>query len=156
MDFGFSYVGLIFLLMLFVPNIIWIKNKPDSYSPDSENRVLSAFEKIGQVGVTFTCLCFKDFNIRRYTAWSWWLIAAFFLMLLYELWWIRYFRSEKKIKDFYKSFLFVPLPGAVLPVLAFLFLGVYGKNLVLIVFTLVLAVGHIGIHAGHYKQGKDY
>ncbi len=25
---GFSYVGLIFLAMLFVPNIIWAKNQP--------------------------------------------------------------------------------------------------------------------------------
>lgn len=27
--FGFSYVGLIYLLMLFVPNIIWTKCKPE-------------------------------------------------------------------------------------------------------------------------------
>ena len=27
--FGFSYIGLIFLLMLMLPNIIWSKNKPN-------------------------------------------------------------------------------------------------------------------------------
>lgn len=26
--FGFSYIGLIYLLMLFIPNIIWAKNQP--------------------------------------------------------------------------------------------------------------------------------
>ena len=31
MQFGFSYVGLIFLLMLMVPNIIWTKNQPKDY-----------------------------------------------------------------------------------------------------------------------------
>ena len=28
MHFGFSYVGLIFLLLLMVPNMIWSKNQP--------------------------------------------------------------------------------------------------------------------------------
>lgn len=31
MDFGFSYVGLFFLAMLMVPNIIWTKNQPKDY-----------------------------------------------------------------------------------------------------------------------------
>lgn len=38
--FGFSYVGLTFLLMLFIPNIIWARNKPRGYTADGENRVL--------------------------------------------------------------------------------------------------------------------
>ena len=31
MNLGFSYIGLIFLLMLMIPNIIWSKNKPKEY-----------------------------------------------------------------------------------------------------------------------------
>ncbi len=31
MCFGFSYIGLIWLIMLLVPNFIWIKNKPTDY-----------------------------------------------------------------------------------------------------------------------------
>ena len=40
--FGFSYIGLIWLLMLFVPNIIWTKNKPSGYeeSTKKEKKVL--------------------------------------------------------------------------------------------------------------------
>ena len=37
MHFGFSYVGLVFLLMLMVPNIIWSKNKPKDYDTFSKN-----------------------------------------------------------------------------------------------------------------------
>jgi hypothetical protein len=29
---GFSYVGLIYLLMLWIPNTIWSKNKPIDYN----------------------------------------------------------------------------------------------------------------------------
>ena len=31
MTIGFSYIGLIWLIMLFVPNFIWMKNKPKDY-----------------------------------------------------------------------------------------------------------------------------
>ena len=39
--FGFSYMGLIFLLMLFIPNIIWTKHKPKDYEQYvvNENKV---------------------------------------------------------------------------------------------------------------------
>lgn len=44
---GFSYIGALFLLMLFIPNFIWIKNKPENYNNKNENKVLSVFENIG-------------------------------------------------------------------------------------------------------------
>ena len=28
MNFGFSYVGLIFLILFMAPNLLWTKNKP--------------------------------------------------------------------------------------------------------------------------------
>ena len=31
MQFGFSYVGLVFLFMLMVPNMLWTKHKPKDY-----------------------------------------------------------------------------------------------------------------------------
>jgi len=33
---GFSYIGLIYLLMLFIPNIIWTKHKPAGYDFQNE------------------------------------------------------------------------------------------------------------------------
>jgi len=44
MHFGFSYVGLIFLVMLFVPNIIWAKHQPQGYDQyaKNENKILLA------------------------------------------------------------------------------------------------------------------
>lgn len=42
--FGFSYVGAIYLVMLFVPNIIWSKHQPVGYNSDGEKRILLVFE----------------------------------------------------------------------------------------------------------------
>lgn len=149
--FGFSYVGLIFLLMLFISNIIWARNKPRGYTADGENRVLLAFERVGEVLVTACALIFDDFNLRGWSAWTWWLIASFALMIMYELWWVRYFRSERKLSDFYSGFCGIPLAGATLPVAAFLLLGVYGRVVWMVASAVLLGIGHIGIHAGHSR-----
>ena len=155
MHFGFSYVGLVFLIMLFVPNIIWSKNQPKDYEEYAakENKVLLTLERIGEVLVSTLCLIFSDFNIRI-SAWSAVLALAFALMILYEVYWVRYFKSEKTMADMYSSILGIPVAGATLPVLAFFLLAVYGKNIPMMIAAVILGIGHIGIHLQHKKQIK--
>lgn len=152
--FGFSYIGLIFLVMLMTPNMVWTKNKPKDYDTyvKNENKILLAFERMGEILVTCISFIFTDFNINNISGWSIILLFAFILMILYEIYWIRYFKSKKTMKDFYSSLLGVPVAGATLPVLAFLLLGIYGKNIFLIIATIVLGIGHIGIHINHKKE----
>ena len=73
-------------------------------------------------------------------------------MIMYECWWIRYFKSKKTLKDFYSSFYGIPVAGAILPVIAFFFLGVYGKVIWLMGSVIFLGTGHIGIHLQHLKE----
>ena len=150
--FGFSSVGLLFLLAMLIPNLFWTRNKPRDYNPAGENRVLLMFERVGQVWVTCGALVCRNLNWRPWTAWSWWLAGAVVLMALYEVWWLRYFRSEKTMRDFTASLLGIPVAGATLPVLAFLLLSIYGRVVWLILGTLILGAGHIGIHLGHRRE----
>ena len=153
--FGFSYIGLIFLLMLLIPNIFWSKFKPIDYDKyvDKENKVLLVLERIGEVSVTCLALLFRDFNINSISGRTVILAISFAIMILYEVYWIRYFNSKRTMADFYSSLLGIPVAGATLPVLAFLLLGVYGKNIFLIIATIMLGIGHIGIHLNH--KNKD-
>lgn len=151
---GFSYVGLIYLLMLFIPNIIWSRNQPIDYDNTQENRILLLLERIGQVCCTCSILIFSDFNIAPFSIWSLWLIVSFLLMLLYEICWIRYFINGHTEKNFYRSFYGIPIPLASLPVTAFLLLGIYGKVIWLIASAIILGIGHIGIHIQHLKAIK--
>lgn len=152
--FGFSYIGLLFLLMLFIPNIIWSKNKPKDYDhyAKNENKVLLLLERVGEISVTCFSLVFIDFNINKLSGWSIILLLAFLLMVLYELYWIKYFKSNKTMKDMYSSFFGIPVAGATLPVSAFFLLGLYGKNMFLIVSVVLLGIGHIGIHLNHRRE----
>ncbi len=162
--FGFGYFGLIFLVMLFVPNIIWAKNQPQGYAKvaKNENKMLGILERIGEVAVTVLAVIFTDFNPKITALASGviiparigFLVIAFVLMILYEIFWIRYFRSERKLSDFYRGIVGLPLAGATLPVMAFFILGVYGHNPAMVVATIILGIGHIGIHANHAKESQ--
>lgn len=149
--FGFSYIGALFLALLLIPNLLWMKNQPKGYTAEGESRVLAALERTGQVLVTSMSLCLSNFDLQPWTAWGWWLILAVFLMVLYEGFWLRYFRGRHILKDFYGSYCGVPVAGATLPVLAFFCLGLYGKSLWFLSAVLVLGIGHIGIHLQHRK-----
>lgn len=151
---GFSYISLIYLLMLFIPNLIWLKYKPKNYSSKNENKILSIFEKIGEITVVVTALIFSDFNPNNFSYWIIFFVISVLLMILYEIWWIKYFKSHKSLSDFYSSILGIPVAGATLPVLAFLFLGIYGKVIWLVISVIILGIGHIGIHLQHLKEIK--
>lgn len=154
MSFGFSYIGLIWLIMLFVPNFIWTANKPQDYDKyvGNENKVLLALERAGEFIVTPVALIFSDFNYKGWNFWVAVLLLSFLCMVLYEVFWIRYFKSEKTMKDFYKGILGIPVAGATLPVIAFFLLGVYGGNILMIIGSVILGIGHIGIHMQHRKE----
>ncbi len=161
--FGFCITGFIVLLMLFIPNIYWgARAKPEGYdeAAKKENKILLMFERAGEVLVTCALLVFPALNpkiiqLPQGVLYDWRIlicIAALVLMVLYECYWIRYFRSGRTLKDQYSSFAGFPVAGASLPVITVLLLGVYSMNLVVIVSGIILGIGHIGIHLMHRKE----
>ena len=152
--------------MLFIPNIYWgAKAKPEGYDEASknENKILLILERAGEVLVSCSLVIFPALNpyvkaLPEGYFFDWKLIiwmAAFVLMILYECYWIRYFKSKKTLADQYSSFAGFPLAGATLPVIAVLLLGLYSNNLIVIASAVILGIGHIGIHFNHYKETKN-
>jgi len=140
--------------MLWIPNTMWARRKPEGYNPSGENKTLLFFERIGQVTSTAAILLFTDYNPRSFEPWTVLFIASAALMILYEIYWTRYFRSRQTVMDFYRPLFGIPVPGATLPVAAFLLLGIYGKVIWLIIASMILGIGHIGIHLQHIKKLK--
>ena len=60
--FGFSYIGLVFLIMLIVPNLFWAKYPPKGYSSNGENKSLVFLERLGEVCAVCSLLVFSDLN----------------------------------------------------------------------------------------------
>ena len=145
---GFSWLGALFLLALAVPNFLWTRRKPRDYDPSREDRRLTLLERMGQVWVTCGALLSQSAAPRS----PWWLAGAAALMVLYEIWWVRYFRSPRTMTDFTAGLLGVPVAGASLPVAAFFLFGVYGRTWWMLPGVVILGVGHIGIHLGYRKE----
>ena len=163
---GFCFTGFIFLLMLFIPNIYWgMKAKPEGYEEASkkENKVLLVFERAGEVLVTCALLIFPALDpylkpLPEGVFFDWKIImciAASVLMILYECYWIRYFKSKRTLKDQYGSFAGFPVAGATLPVISVILMGLYSGNLIVIISGMILGVGHIGIHLMHSKEAAE-
>lgn len=159
---GFCITGLIFLLMLSVPNIIWTqKAKPVWYNENfkKENAIFLIIERTGEVLMSASLLIFTALNPKImflggiFFEWKiviW--ITAFVLMILYEFYWIKYFRSPKTMNDFYMSFAGFPMAGSTLPVIACLLFGIYSANAIVICSSVIFGIGHIEIHLEHIKN----
>ena len=95
-----SWLGIVYLIMLFIPNFFWTKHQPLGYDAKSENLILLTLERIGQVLVT----CFAIISFQK-IIWQWdiLLIIATIAMFFYEGYWIRYFHSDCTLQDFYSS-----------------------------------------------------
>ena len=153
MQFGFSIVGVVFLAMLFVPNIKWAKHQPLGYDEISkrESKVFLALERVGQVLTTCSAVVFvcpQGFSFP----WLLWLIAAFALLLLYELAWARYFSGGEKLDGMYQPLGPIPVPIATLPVAAFVLLGIWYQSPIAVIAAVILGIGHIGIHLEHLRE----
>lgn len=164
-DLGFSVMGLVFLLLLFIPNIIFGITITDEVkaSMQEENKILLFMERVGEALVTVSLVIFPAINPRllykRNICLFWanrfeWFVLAMIFMAIYEAYWIRYFISKKTVNDFYYSMLGMPLSGASLPCAAVIALSIYSGNLVILAAGLFLSIGHIGIHYTNYRRCK--
>jgi hypothetical protein len=153
MQLGFSPFGVAFLLMLFAPNVRWARNQPPGYGElqSHESRPLLVLERVGQVLSTCSAVAF---TCSRGYSFPWLLIlaAAFALMVLYEVAWVRYFRGGETLAGMYQPLGPVPVPIASLPVAALALLGVWCQSPVTLASAIILGVGHIGIHLGHLHE----
>lgn len=140
----FSLLGLVYVLLLLVPNLLWFKNH--SISQKKENKVFVLLEKSGQIMVIFCLLFFSNTTFTLHSMWTLWLAFSLFFMILYLIWWIRYFKSEQTEEDLVRPFLGIPLAGAVLPLISFILLGIYANSLPLIISAIIFGIGHIGVH----------
>lgn len=144
-----SYIGIGYMVLLFLPNIIWTKFKPQNYDSSHEARLLVILERVGEILTTFFAIV--SFRQTTYQI-DILFVLSVLCMLLYEGYWLYYFKSDHQLSDFYCSFCRIPLAGATLPIMAFVFLSLCQHNWLLLTATFLLGIGHIGIHYQHFCE----
>ena len=148
----FHPFSLIITLLVLIPNIIFSLKPPASKSSNlpKEPLPLTIIENIGRYGV-FIIPLFYGIDVSGTCE----IIATSLMglmLLIYYVCWIRYFLRGRDFKWMLLPFMRIPIPMAISPILYFMLSSVVLHSIPMLIFSLLLAAGHIPISWQQYKQ----
>ena len=138
--------GLIFIIVIMIPNIIYAIKCKDGFANKWQNKTVELLEQIGRFG----CFGFMIINIPG--IWfGWWSDEAFavylvvdvILVLLYCIIWAVCFK---------KNTIFRALALSVLPSVIFFFSGIMSRSVLLMISAVIFTPCHILIS---YKNAEE-
>ena len=139
---SFSWVGLTVFALPMLINIAYAVFPPAG-EPEPPAPVTHWVEIVEQVSRIAYLLAVTLLVSRRPVSWrsAWLFLAAVFLILYYAVW-IRYFALGREIALLKRTFLFVPMPLAVFPVLYFLCAAVWLHNVPAVILMVIFGAAH--------------
>ena len=137
---GFSLAGLAVSLAVLAPNLalVWAPPRDRTAITVKVPLPVSALERVGQVG----CLVLPAISGTRGHVDAW-LVLVVLLVATYHGLWVRYLRTGRRAAQLFAPLGPVPVPMAVVPVLAFLVAAIWLSTWPLAVASALLAVGHV-------------
>lgn len=144
----FNYIGLIFIILIMIPNIIYLFCHQDDFKQKYKNRIVEALEQVGRYGSFF----FMIFNIP-YTYFSFWflnglivyIIVGASLIFVYLLSWVLFWSRHQIIRAYLLS---------IIPSALFIFSGIMLLSIPLLIFSLIFAFSHITISLKNAYQSR--
>ena len=142
---SFSWIGLIVFVLPMLINIAYVAFPPTEKAEKTATVThwIEIVEQISRVGYLFAIIFLMSRESIRFIN-VWLFLAVIFLMLYYAVW-IRYFVGGRKIALLNRTFLFVPMPLAVFPVLYFLCVAGWLHNLPAVIIMVVFGVAHMTV-----------
>lgn len=150
---SFSFVGIIIFSLPIIINIFYVIFPPkqnDAKDNAQKGGIIEIIENVSRIAYLAAVTLLVSQRPLRFTS-PWLYIAAVFLALYYAAW-IRYFASGSDVAMLFKSFLFVPLPLAVFPVLYFLFCAIWMHNIPAAAVMTVFGAAHITVTYRSFKR----
>lgn len=144
----FNLTGLIFVVVLLIPNIIYAATNKDGFAGEFHNKLVETGEQIGRFGCFILMFIQPSFVTLGYIydgAQALYLILGIVLLALYCGGWI-VFRKENSIAK--------ALALSILPSVLFLESGILTLNIPLIVLSAVFAICHITISCKNTAGNK--
>ncbi len=148
---SFSWVGLAVFALPMLINIAYAVFPPAD-KPEQSAAVTHWIEIVEQVSriaylAAITLLVSRE-AIRYRNVWF--CLAVLFLILYYAVW-IRYFACGREVALLNRSFLFVPMPLAVFPVLYFLCAAVWLHNFPAVILMTVFGAAHLTVSLQSFR-----
>lgn len=151
---GFSSIGLTIILIIFAPNLLYVKYSPKDIPNDLKD--VSVFftmlERGGQVAF-FIILVLSKNNYQTIKINMWFVLMVINIIGYYALW-IRYVIKGHYFSLLFKPIWIIPIPMAIFPVLAFGFASLLGKSIYLGIAVVVFSIGHFVNSWNSYMRTK--
>lgn len=135
----FNLTGLIFVVVLLIPNIIYAVTNKDGFADNYHNKLIETGEQIGRFGCFILMFIQPSFVTLGYIyngAQALYLILGIVLLALYCGGWIVFRKGNSIAKA---------LTLSILPSVLFLESGILTLNIPLIALSVVFAICHITI-----------
>lgn len=135
----FNLTGLIFVVVLLIPNIIYAATNKDGFAGEFHNKLVETGEQIGRFGCFILMFIQPSFVTLGYIydgAQALYLILGIVLLALYCGGWIVFRKGNSIAKA---------LTLSILPSVLFLESGILTLNIPLIALSVVFAICHITI-----------
>lgn len=137
----FSIIGVIIFMLPMLINILYfVKGAPESAPVEQTSKILEFIEQGTRV-LYCIAICFLV-SKQEISYKSPWLYIGFVFLVLYYIVWIRYFTGGMQESLLSKSFLCIPMPLAVFPVLYFICEAIWVKNYIAVIFMIIFGMAH--------------
>ena len=144
-------LSLLITAAVLLPNLLYIFFPPKNVQAQGKEPIVFVlFERIGQIAMFLSPMLSEmlfdpPYRIAMFAIMGWFLI-------LYYICWLRYMLRGRDFRMLFAPFLKIPIPMAVFPVLYFIAASVFLMSPVLLVSTIIFAVGHLYLSRRSYLQ----
>ena len=148
---SFSWIGLVIFALPMLINIAYVMFPPAGKAEQTAavTHWVEIVEQISRIAYLFavTLLVSRENQSFRSVCFS---LAAVFLVLYYAVW-LRYFMGGREIALLSCSFLFVPMPLAVFPVLYYLCAAIWLHNLPAAIIMVIFGAAHLTVSIQSFR-----
>lgn len=142
---SFSWIGLVVFALPMLINIAYAVFPPVGKAEQGAavSHWIEIVEQISRIAYLFAVTLLVSRETLSFRS-VWFSLAAVFLVLYYAVW-LRYFMGGREIALLSRSFLFVPMPLAVFPLLYFLCAAVWLHNLPAVILMTIFGAAHLTV-----------
>ena len=148
---SFSWIGLVIFALPMLINIAYVMFPPAGKAEQTSavTHWVEIVEQISRIAYLFAVTLLVSRETLSFRS-VWFSLAAVFLVLYYAVW-LRYFMGGREIALLSRSFLFVPMPLAVFPVLYFLCAAIWLHNLPAAIIMVIFGAAHLAVSLQSFR-----
>ena len=148
---SFSWIGLVIFALPMLINIAYVMFPPAGKAEQTTavTHWIEIVEQISRIAYLFAVMLLVSRDRLSFRS-VWFSLAAVFLVLYYAVW-LRYFMGGREIALLSRSFLLVPMPLAVFPVLYFLCAAIWLHNLPAAIIMVIFGAAHLTVSLQSFR-----